>query len=224
MKSKIKLVASILSVYFLVSCNNDTTTSSNTNADSSSSQSSNTVKDTTSKMDNMNMSNSLMTSMNSMMDRMKAMKMTGDFDIDFANMMIEHHQAAVGMSQEEVNSGKDEKMKGMAQKIITAQKEEISQLQDFVKNYKPSGMKHGEGELQKSMSDMDTKMKSVQMSGDIDKDFAMMMKEHHAGAVAMSKKEVTNGMSAKLKQMAQKMITDQNKEIKEFEDWINNHK
>jgi uncharacterized protein (DUF305 family) len=175
-------------------------------------------------MDNMNMSNSLMTSMNSMMDRMKAMKMTGDFDIDFANMMIEHHQAAVDMSQEEVNSGKDEKMKGMAQKIITAQKEEISQLQDFVKNYKPSGMKHGEGELQKSMSDMDTKMKSVQMSGDIDKDFAMMMKEHHAGAVAMSKKEVTNGMSAKLKQMAQKTITDQNKEIKEFEDWINNHK
>ena len=168
----------------------------------------------------MNMSNSLMASMNSMMDRMKAMKMTEDFDIDFANMMIEHHQGAIDMSQQELNSGKDEKMKGMAQEIISAQKEEISQLQDFVKNYKPSGMKHGEGELQKSMSDMDSKMKSMQMSGDVDKDFAMMMKEHHASAVAMSKGEVTNGMSAKLKQMAQKMITDQNKEIKEFDTWL----
>ena len=222
MVSKFKLTVLIGAAFLFVSCNNESTTNEG-KTDTSTSQASNSAKDTSSNMNN-NMSNGLMTSMNSMMDKMKAVKMTGDFDIDFANMMIEHHQGAVDMSQQELNSGKDEKMKSMAQKIITAQKEEISQLQDFVKSYKPSGMKHGEGQLEKSMSDMETKMKSMQMSGDIDKDFAMMMKEHHAGAVAMSKKELTNGMSAKLKQMAQKTITDQNKEIKEFEDWLNNHK
>jgi uncharacterized protein (DUF305 family) len=67
---------------------------------------------------------------------------------------------------------------------------------------------------------METKMKSMQMSGDADKDFAMMMKEHHSGAVEMSKKELANGMSARLKQTAQKTITDQNREIREFNDWL----
>jgi uncharacterized protein (DUF305 family) len=134
--------------------------------------------------------------------------------------MIEHHQGAIDMSKQEINSGKDEKMKSMAQKIITVQKDEITKLQDFVKTYKPSGMKHGEGELKKSMSDMETKMKSMQMSGDADKDFAMMMKEHHAAAVEMSKKELANGMSARLKQTAQKTITDQNRQIRQFNDWL----
>jgi uncharacterized protein (DUF305 family) len=220
MKLIIKSLVAILAVFCLAACNNDTTTTSNTTTDTSTSESASHAKDTTADMPNMNMHNGLMASMDSMMGRMKSMKMTGDFDIDFANMMIAHHQGAIDMSQQELSSGRDEKMKSMAEKIITAQKEEISQLQDFVKNYKPSGMKHGEGELEKSMSDMETKMRSMQMSGDTDKDFAMMMKEHHAAAIAMSKKQLTHGMNAKLKKMAQKTIADQNREIKEFESWI----
>lgn len=81
-------------------------------------------------------------------------------------------------------------------------------------------MKHGEGELTKSMAEM----KSMQMSGDIDKDFAAMMIDHHKAAVAMSKKELANGMSDKLKQMAQTVITEQNKEIKEFNSWLERRK
>lgn len=219
MKSLIKTGTFIIAVYFFISCNNDTTTS-DTNSESSST--SHSAKDTDAKMDDMNMRHGMMSSMNATMDRMKAVQMTGDFDIDFANMMIEHHQGAIDMSDQELSSGKDEKLKAMAQKIITSQKDEIAKLRDFVRTYKPSGMKHGEGELNKDMSAMESKMKSMQMSGDVDKDYAMMMKEHHAAAVAMSKKVLTHGMSEKLKQMAQKTITEQNKEIKEFENWLNN--
>jgi uncharacterized protein (DUF305 family) len=128
------------------------------------------------------------------------------------------------MSEKELNTGKDEKLKSMARQIITTQKEEIQKLQDFVKNYKPSGMKHGEGELQKSMTDMQTMMKSMEMTGDIDKDFAAMMTAHHEGAVVMFRKELANGMSSKLKQMAQKGINDQTKEIKEFKSWLESKK
>ncbi len=46
------------------------------------------------------------------------------FDLDFANMMIIHHQGAIDMSNEELKSGTDEKMKKMAEKIITKQREE----------------------------------------------------------------------------------------------------
>ena len=220
----IKLMTLIAAMFLFASCNNDSTTTTVDQKDTSSSQAANTAKDTMNKMDNMSMENGLMSAMNSMMERMKNMKMTGDFDIDFANMMIEHHQGAIDMSEREVNSGKNEKIKGMAQNIITAQKGEISKLQDFVKNYKPSGMKHGEGELQKSMSDMESKMKSMQMTGDMDKEFAAMMIEHHQSAISMAKKQLANGMSDKLKQMAQKMITEQNKEIKEFKSLLDSKK
>jgi uncharacterized protein (DUF305 family) len=220
MKTTIRSGAFILAVSLAVACNENNTTTSDTNTESSSS--SHSAKDTAGKMDNMKMNHGMMSSMNATMDRMKAVQMTGDFDIDFANMMIEHHQGGIDMSEQELSSGKDEKLKSMAQKIITSQKDEIAKLRDFVRTYKPSGMKHGEGELGKDMSAMESKMKSMQMSGDVDKDFAMMMKEHHAVAVAMSKKVLTHGMSEKLKQMAQKTITEQNKEIKEFENWLNN--
>jgi len=111
MIQKIKLVALITAMYTFISCNNESSNTTESNKDTSTSPTSNTAKDTTSKMDNSSTANGLMTSMNSMMDRMKNVKMTGDFDIDFANMMIEHHQGAIDMSEQEVSSGKDEKIK-----------------------------------------------------------------------------------------------------------------
>lgn len=78
----------------------------------------------------------------------------------------------------------------------------------------------GEGEMEKSMSDMKSKMSSMQMTGNMDKDFAMMMTSHHESAVSMSKLEIKNGMNAQLKQMTQKGISEQTKEINEFKSWL----
>ena len=161
-----------------------------------------------------------MTSMNTMMDKMSSMKMSGDFDMDFANMMIEHHQGAIDMSEQEIKSGTDDKLKAMAQKIITEQKEEIGKLREIVKSSKASKMKMGDGELEKSMSEMKTAMSGIKMTGNMDKDYAMMMTSHHESAVSMFKMELKNGMNAQLKQLAQKGISDQTKEINEFKSWL----
>lgn len=162
--------------------------------------------------------------MDDMMSQMHSIQKTGDFDIDFANMMAAHHQGAIRMSEVESAQGKDEKMKSKAQEILTKQKEEQQKLQDFVKSYKPSGMKHGEGELDKMMTDAMGKMQNRHMSGDIDKDFATMMVDHHEHGIRMSKMEQQYGMSSQLKQMAKKFIDDQTKDIKEFRDWLKVHK
>ncbi len=58
-------------------------------------------------------------------------------------MMIIHHQGAIAMSNEELKSGADEKMKKMAEKIITKQKEEIGKLQSIIQSYKPMKMDMG---------------------------------------------------------------------------------
>lgn len=166
----------------------------------------------------------MMGSMNGMMEKMHGMKMSGDFDADWANMMIEHHQGAIDMAQAELSQGKDEKMKSKAQEIIAKQKDEQQKLRDIAKNLKASSMKMGEGELEKSMSGMMDKMKSMQMAGDIDKDFASMMIQHHEDGVAMAKLEVKNGMNATLKKIAQTVISDQQKEINEFRQWLSANK
>ena len=206
-------VASLVTLF--ESCNNDGTSSTEEKKDSIS-------HTTTQGSDSMNMSQELMTSMMSMMDTMKAVKMTGDFDIDYANMMIKHHSGAIAMSEKELRFGKDEKIKGIAEHMITAQKEEINHLQSFLKNYKSSGMKHGEGDMEKSMNDMESKMKNIGMSGNFDKDFVSLMIPHHEGAIAMSKLQLTNGMNDKLKQLAQKGIAEQTKEVEEFKTWLAN--
>jgi uncharacterized protein (DUF305 family) len=66
--------------------------------------------------------------MESMNKKMDAMKPSGDPDAHFAMMMSIHHQAAIEMAQTYVASGKDPKLKAMAEKMIADQKREISEL------------------------------------------------------------------------------------------------
>jgi hypothetical protein len=65
-------------------------------------------------------------------DKMAAMKMTGNADVDFAMMMRIHHQGAIDMAQAELQDGKDAQMRKLATNIIAAQKKEIAQLDKFL--------------------------------------------------------------------------------------------
>lgn len=161
----------------------------------------------------------MMVSMSNMMKNMKSIKMTGDYDIDFASMMIEHHKGAIEMSEIVLKSGKDEKMKSMANTIISMQKEEISKMEDFIKASKP--VPSGKMDLMSSMKDMDEMMKSMKMYNDPDKDFASMMILHHQGAIMMQEKEIANGKNQEIKKMSKESMNDQRKEISEFQQWLN---
>lgn len=87
-----------------------------------------------------------------------------------------------------------------------------------------AGMEAGASkEMQTAMmSGMDS-MKSMTMSGDVDKDFAMMMKLHHQQAIAMAKPEAEHGKSPEMKAMARKVIKDQTKEIAQLDAWLKKH-
>ncbi len=64
------------------------------------------------------------------MDRdMRGAPMTGNPDLDFAAMMIPHHQGAIDMAQAELLYGKDPVLRRMAQEIIVTQQAEIEVLQ-----------------------------------------------------------------------------------------------
>lgn len=65
--------------------------------------------------------NRMMDSMHAMMSRMQAMTMTMDPDIDFAEMMMMHHQGAINMAQVELSAGTNDSLKSFAQKVINDQ-------------------------------------------------------------------------------------------------------
>jgi len=82
------------------------------------------------------------------------------------------------------------------------------------------GDQMGSSDMKKTMEAGMDKMQKMQMSGDQDKDFAMMMKIHHQQAVEMAQMELASGKSPAMKSMANKIIAAQKKEIAQFDEWL----
>lgn len=88
----------------------------------------------------------------------------------------------------------------------------------------PQGQMHkgmmSSDDMKKSMMTRMDGMNKMTMSGDIDKDFVMMMKIHHQQAVDMSEMEIAHGKSPEMKAMAKQIITAQKHEIAKFDQWL----
>lgn len=73
-----------------------------------------------------------MSVMDSMMESMNGMEMSGDPDADFLLMMIPHHQSAIDMAKIELEQGDDPETRKMAQEIIDAQEQEIAEMKTML--------------------------------------------------------------------------------------------
>lgn len=185
MKKNVLIIAAlILSIAFLQACNGGSTKSETTSDTATHSDASAATHE---NHGSANAGHDQM--VKEMMDDMNGVKMTGDFDLDFANMMIPHHRSAVDMAESYIPKAKDEKIKSMAQNIIDAQKKEIEELRTLIANHKPAEKKEehsasghgseGHNELMEAMNKMMDKMKGMKRSGNADKDFVTMMIPHH---------------------------------------------
>ncbi len=85
-----------------------------------------------------------------------------------------------------------------------------------------TGVASNKSMMQLMQSNMN-QMKAVQSTGNPDNDFAALMKIHHMGALEMSQVEVSQGTNAEIKQIAEKMISDQQKEIAELNSFLSGH-
>ena len=71
-----------------------------------------------------------------------------------------------------------------------------------------SFLKENEAAMTRMMNDM-----AAKPSGDIDRDFALMMIPHHQGAIDMAVIELRYGRNEQLRRIAQEIIVDQMQEI-----------
>jgi len=81
-----------------------------------------------------------------------------------------------------------------------------------------------QGEMGQSMMRNMQQMQSMPMTGDTDHDFATMMRMHHQGGIDMAQAELKSGRDPKLREMAKKIISSQQQEIKQFDAWLAQHK
>jgi len=79
-------------------------------------------------------------------------------------------------------------------------------------------------DMRDSMMGMMKSMDAMKMTGDTDRDFAMMMKVHHQGAIDMAQFELEHGTDPKMRAMAKQIIKAQQKEIAEIDRWLGKRK
>lgn len=226
MKNKILVNAAIAGLLLLSGCKNKTAEDADNKGTAI-----DTVQQTTSHATaGAKATGDLMADMNEMMDKVHALEKKGIADYDVAAELREHHKGAIAMSETQLDSGIDAQLKEMAQKIMDAQQKEVDQIDkmldgydDKAKDYDPMNTDSGLGKAM--MDNMQAMMKMPEMDAvSVDKSFATMMIKHHQDGIKMGKTIQQYAKDTKFKQMAQKMISDQQKEIEALQNWLTQHK
>lgn len=165
--------------------------------------------------------NEMMAQMHVMMEKMMAMPMTNDPDVDFAMMMRIHHQGAIDMAKLELAKGKDAQLKSMAQKIIDDQQQEIQELSTFLQGH-PAHLNVPEfSSIQMMNMEKSSRNADLQIiTGNTDHDFATLMIIHHQNALEDASLELIYGHDQEMKTMASRMIDAQGMEIKTLQEWL----
>ena len=82
-------------------------------------------------------------SMHKMHASMGSVQPSGGSDLDFVNLMVPHHQAAIDMAKAELMYGRDPQVRRLAQEIITDQQSEIELMQLSLKQCRARSSKPG---------------------------------------------------------------------------------
>ncbi len=158
--------------------------------------------------------NAITASMNTMMREMHNIKPTGNNEIDFATMMIQHHKGAVDMSAIELAQGKDTALKAFAQKLIDDQDREIRFMEAYISKSAKTSSENTAAFQEALNGSMKAMMENhPEVYNDIDKDYATQMIPHHQSAVDMAKAYLQFGKNPELTTLCRNIIGSQEKEI-----------
>jgi uncharacterized protein (DUF305 family) len=153
------------------------------------------------------------------------------FDQMFINMMVPHHQGAVEMAKIAQQRAQHPEIKQMADGIISGQQEEITQMKDWRKLWYGSsdtppmsampmveempGM-GGVGHTMNMQADVDQLKNAAEP---FDLAFIDAMIPHHQSAIDAGKLALNQAAHPEIKQLAQKIIDAQQKEIDQMNAW-----
>jgi uncharacterized protein (DUF305 family) len=152
---------------------------------------------------------------------LKEMKMSGDINMDYADMLIRMNEAAVEIAEIQVKNGKTEEMRSMANKMVENHNKDISKLKNWKDNYKAkTGGAGNSSSLSQSVKNLETKVNASKLSNNVDTDFAELMKLNHLGAIELGQQYMKEGSDKDLKDFTKSMTESGSKEVKELDAWL----
>lgn len=208
-------------VFFLTSCGESKTNSDTSSSDSANTEQQHEAADPKVAQDNSSSSNASNVTFKNVMDKtmqdMQSMQMTGDPDQDFATMMKRHHQGAIEMANLELSKGASADLKQVAQQTIDASQKDINDLNTFLQSHQPDK----KSDFSKKMMD---KMKSkspdmnmnMDMGGNTDQQFAMMMSMHHQMGIDMARDYLKVASEEQTKKVANNTVKSNSEDLKKL--------
>jgi uncharacterized protein (DUF305 family) len=142
------------------------------------------------------------------------------YDLQFLDTMSKHHQMAIDLAKMGQGKFAHKELEAMAKKMIADQEKEIAQMKQWRDQWYP-GAPDAENMNMPGMSPMSMDISSMQtMSGkELDLMFIDMMIPHHQGAIEMARDAVAKAEHPEIKDLAQKVISAQQKEIEQMQQW-----
>jgi uncharacterized protein (DUF305 family) len=141
-------------------------------------------------------------------------------DRAFIDAMVPHHQGAIAMAEVALKNAEHEEIKELSRNIVSTQQSEIEELksikqEEFGTSNLPMEMS------QEQMRGMGMMMDPQQLANQkpFDEAFIDAMIPHHQSAIEMAQVALKNSDNPKIKELAQNIISAQQREIEQMTQW-----
>jgi uncharacterized protein (DUF305 family) len=140
-------------------------------------------------------------------------------DKAFIDAMVPHHQGAIDMAEIALKNAEHVEIKQLSENIISTQRAEIKELKSIKKE------EFGTSEVPMEMSADDMQMMGMTDPDELankdpfDKAFIDAMIPHHQSAIDMAKIAYEKGENARIKELAENIVSAQQEEIEEMKRW-----
>lgn len=136
-----------------------------------------------------------------------------DGNQQFLRMMVDHHQGLIMMAQQAMERGSTEAVKTEARELHTKQQTEQRQMMDMLqRQYNDT---HQPQVMPSNQAMMDSL--SAKQGADYDMTFRMNVIAHHREGIQMTDQHMPHLTQAEVRQMAERMKADQQKDIQKLE-------
>ena len=153
----------------------------------------------------------------------KPFQKTANIDVDFLANMIPHHQGAILSSKKLLETTTNQTLTQLANNIISEQEKEVAEFTSLIKDLEAKNTSYEDvdtvsigNDMEAIMNKMMTDMSSIEVTADNDIDFLKGMIPHHQGAIDVSKKILEYTKDDKIKEIANRIIAAQEKEISDM--------
>ncbi|MFN2387718.1 MAG: DUF305 domain-containing protein [Thermoanaerobaculia bacterium] len=143
------------------------------------------------------------------------------YDLQFLDTMPKHHQMSIDMVRIAEGKFSDKELGRLAKKMAEDQGKENAQMKQWREQWFPGAPNAENMQMpgMASMGNMDMSHMQTASGTELDRMFVDMMVPHHQSGIEMARDALAKAEHQEIRDLAEKMIAKQQKEIDEMQRW-----